>query len=170
MRPIARRTAPAIIGTSMAPEGMRNAWPMAPPMTTKPNVVESPAASSGGSQTSGIAGGAPDRCRQKRAKSEATLATQATRRYCMKATSRASAPKASAISTIAVAPPGAEPHTPTLPGKICQRLMSQPRRLLAAITEVTTANSTGAFASTSWTMDGVIVLAIRQPTTACAPM
>ena len=53
----------------------------------------------------------PEVSTQSRAIRAAAIETKITRRYCMKATRRASAPKASAISTMAVAPPGAEPQT-----------------------------------------------------------
>ena len=62
----------------------------------------------------------------------AVIETKMTRRYCMKATRRWSAPKAPAISTMAVAAPGDEPQTAVVPGRMRQRLISQPSRLEAA--------------------------------------
>ena len=76
----------------------------------------------GGNQTIG-AGSTPDVSTHSRAISAAAIDTKMTRRYCMKATSRASAPNASAISTIALAAPGVEPHTAVVPGSTFQRLI-----------------------------------------------
>ena len=80
----------------------------------------------------------PDVSTHSRAIKAAEIETKMTRRYCMKATSLASAPKAPAISTMAVAPPGAEPQTAVVPGRILKRLMNQPRKLEATRVDVTT--------------------------------
>jgi hypothetical protein len=53
----------------------------------------------------------------------------------MNATSRASAPKASAIATIAEAAPGAEPQIAVLPGRTPKRVSSRPSPAATAITE-----------------------------------
>lgn len=62
------------------------------------------------------------------ATTEAISATRITRAYCMKATSRTSAPSDSANTTIAVAPPGEAPQIATFPGRTCQRISNQPNR------------------------------------------
>ena len=54
---------------------------------------------------------APASPTHRRATSDAAPATITTRRYCIKATSLASAPKSADINIIAEAPPGAIPHT-----------------------------------------------------------
>ena len=86
----------------------------------------------------------------------------------MKATSCASAPKASAISIIADAAPGEEPHTAVVPGSTDQRLIAQPRTPLAAITASTTARNSGQSLRNIRTMSCVITPAIRQPISAWA--
>ena len=71
------------------------------------------------------------------------IETKMTRRYCMKATRRWSAPNAPAISTMAVAAPGDEPQTAVVPGRILQRLISQPSKLDAASVASTTTRNSG---------------------------
>ena len=88
----------------------------------------------------------------------------------MNATRRASAPKASAISIIAVAPPGEAPQTAVEPGSTCQRLISHPSVLLATITADTSAMNSGQSSRNVSMMPGVIELAMRQPTTAWLSM
>lgn len=61
----------------------------------------------------------------------------------MKATRRWSAPKAPAISTMAVAAPGDEPQTAVVPGKMRQRLISQPSRLEAETVATTAPRNSG---------------------------
>ena len=68
------------------------------------------------------AGDAAPAGRKARATSDATSPTQATRRYCMTATSRMSPPKASDISTIAVAAPAEDPQTAVVPGSTLRRV------------------------------------------------
>ena len=101
---------------------------------------------------------------------DAATATITTRAYCMNATSRASAPNASAISIIAVAPPGEAPHTAVEPGSTCQRLISQPSVLLATITAETSAMKSGQSSRNVSIIPGVIEFAMRQPTTAWLSM
>jgi hypothetical protein len=61
----------------------------------------------------------------------------------MKATSRASAPNSAAMITMTAAAPGDEPQTPVVPGMTRQRLMTQPRKLLAAMIAKTTPRMIG---------------------------
>src|ERR1700733_14390688 len=65
---------------------------------------------------------------------EATMATMTTRTYCMKATSRASAPYASAITIMADAAPGNNPQMAVVSGKMRNLLMIQPSTQLATMT------------------------------------
>lgn len=109
-------------GSSSGPAGTLSTVPSATPSATTAIVCANPEGSIGGNQiVSGKA--APDMSTERCATTAAVTATKMTRTYCMNATSRASAPNASAISTIAVAPPGEAPQTPAVPGRICQRLI-----------------------------------------------
>ncbi len=104
----------------------------------------------------------------KRATTEAPPATTATRRYCMKATSRASAPCASAITIMAVAAPGLEPHNTAVPGRICMRVIHQPSNVLTAMTANTPNTKIGQRLSISPAMDNGASFAIMQPMSPCA--
>jgi hypothetical protein len=86
----------------------------------------------------------------------------------MKATSFTSAPNASAITTIADAAPGDEPQTPVVPGSPPHRLSSHPSTLLTPTDANTTPRKIGQLRTKDATIAGVIVVAIRQPTTDCA--
>src|SRR5262245_11748666 len=74
-----------------------------------------------------------------RATAEAPAAPNPPRTYCIKATRRASAPKAPAMIIITEAPPGALPQTAVVPGNTCKRLRLQPIRQLVAMIAATTA-------------------------------
>jgi hypothetical protein len=104
---------------------------------------------------------------QIRATRAAVAVTTATRRYCINATSRTSAPYDSAISTMADAAPGAKPHTAVVPGNTWRRIISQPSTALARITAQVTSKNTGQPAATLASADGFMLAAIRQPSTPC---
>ena len=87
----------------------------------------------------------------------------------MKATRRASAPNSAAMITIADAAPGHEPHTLVVPGMTRQRLMTKPRKLLAATIAKTTARMTGHSSRKEERIEGVIALAMKSPIKAWAP-
>ena len=73
-----------------------------------------------------------------------------TRVYCMKATSRMSAPKLADISVMALAAPGEEPQTAVVPGRIAGLAsIAQPSSALAAVTETTPTAKTGQWARIS---------------------
>ncbi len=93
---------------------------IAPPIP-KAKVARRGPGATGGNQTID-AGEAAPAGRKARATSDATRPTQATRRYCMTATSRMSPPKASDISTIAVAAPADDPQTAVVPGSTLRRV------------------------------------------------
>ena len=82
---------PAIIGTRKAPAGMRKLRASSGPATASASVSSSGSQATGGNHTRGTAA-----CEvltpNRRATSAATPATSTTRRYCMTATSRMSAP------------------------------------------------------------------------------
>src|ERR1700722_19494818 len=121
MRWPAERGAPTNIGTRRAPAGSLDLTPMTAPPTPKARVARRAAGSKGGNQTID-AGDAEPAGRNARATSDATNPTQATRRYCMTATSRMSPPKASDISTMAVAAPADDPQTAGGPGSTLVRV------------------------------------------------
>ena len=66
-----------------------------------------------------------------------------TRRYCMKATGRWSAPKAPGHQHHGGGGTGGEPQTAVVPGRIRQRLISQPSRLEAVTVATTTPRNSG---------------------------
>jgi hypothetical protein len=103
---------------------------------------------------------------QKRAISEAAMATNTTRRYCMKATSGASAPKASAMRIITGAAPGNSPQTAVVPCMMRSLLISQPSAALAMTVVATTARNSGQPSLNLMTIADVNERAIRQPTIA----
>ena len=123
-------------------EGSRQSLPARPPTSAMPMVAAKAWRSIGGNQTMGGIS-MPDVSTHILATSAAVIDTKMTRRYCMKATSRWSAPKAPAISTMAVAAPGEEPQTAVVPGRMRQRLISQPSRLEAATVAITTPRNSG---------------------------
>src|SRR5215470_8284678 len=87
--------------------------------------------------------GAPARPAEKVATAEARPATQATRKYCIKATSLASAPNSAAMTTIAAAPPGHKPQMLVVAGNMRDRVIDQPSKLAAARIEPITPRMTG---------------------------
>ncbi len=82
-------------------------------------VAKSGPGAKGGNQSIATDAAPPD-ADQARATTDATSPTHTTRKYCMTATSLMSPPKASAISTTAVAAPGDEPQTAVVPGSTLQ--------------------------------------------------
>ena len=98
---------------------------MTAPPTASASVPRKGPAARGGNQSIAT-GAAPPEADHARATIDATSPTHATRRYCMTATSLMSPPKASAISTIAVAAPGEEPQTAVVPGSTFQRARAKP--------------------------------------------
>ena len=150
----------------MAPDGIRARRPMMIPANAS-NSVWRVAHCKGGNQTIGVAVMSPVST-QKRAIMDAALATTITRRYCIKATSRESAPNSSAINTMAAAAPGEEPQIAVVPGSTLSLLITQPIRLLAAIVENTiNGNSSQCWAKVESIPDE-IDCATRQPMMACA--
>ena len=107
-----------------------------------PMVAAKANASIGGNHTMGGTS-TPEVSTHILATSAAVIETKMTRRYCMKATRRWSAPKAPAISTMAVAAPGEEHQTAVVPGRMRQRLISPPSRLEAATVAIITARKSG---------------------------
>ena len=99
---------------------------------------------------------------------EAVSTTMNTRRYCMKATRRASAPYSSDMAVMAAAPPGEEPQAAVLPGRAPYLVSTQPTTAPAAMVVATTASMT----IQSWAMDrrmeALIAWATWQPMTAWA--
>ena len=84
----------------------------------------------------------------------------------MKATSLISAPNASDISTIALAPPGDDPQIAVLAGSTRSRASSQPSAVLTMITATTAPIKTAQSAIMSRTIEPVMVCVIMQPTIA----
>ena len=102
-------------------------------------------------------------CTQNLVINDAVSPTTTTRRYCMKATSRASAPNSSAKIIMALAAPGSKPHTAVVPGINLLRLTSHPKKqLMPTVAAVIMMNSVHWLARFA-IMDGVIALAIKQP-------
>ncbi|OMP13301.1 hypothetical protein COLO4_01916 [Corchorus olitorius] len=106
--------------------------------------------------------------RPMRATTAAAVATNSTRRYCINATSRTSAPKSPAIATIADAPPGDDPHAPVGPGSELKRTSRKPDSPLAASVSSSTASTTGQSSSSGERIAGDRLWPIMQPSTACA--
>ena len=106
---------------------------------------------------------APGGPSHSRATADATAATSTTRRYCMSATSRASAPKAPDISIMTDAPPGAVPHTAVVPGSTLHRVSSQPSAVLAATMPMMTLRKSGQSLRNLNTISPVTARATRQP-------
>src|SRR5271165_2673999 len=123
---LAERGAPTNNGTSSGPAGILDLIPMTAPPTPSASVPRRDPPAKGGNQSIAAGAAAPD-ADHARATTDATRPTQATRRYCMTATSLMSPPKASAISTIAVAAPGEEPQTAVVPGSTFHRARARPR-------------------------------------------
>src|SRR5262245_49795944 len=114
--------------------------------------------------------GAPVRPAQNVATAEARLATQATRKYCMKATSLASAPNSPAMITIVAAPPGQEPQMLVVAGNKRDRLIHQPRMLAAARIEAAAPRMTGQSSRNDLRIAGVMLPAMKHPMILCAPV
>ena len=70
------------------------------------------------------------------------------------------------MKTMADAAPGERPQTAVVPGKMCHRLIVQPMRLLATITEDTMPRKSGQRPRKLTRMSGVRARAIMQPITA----
>ncbi len=83
----------------------------------------------------------------------------------MNATRRKSPPKASDIKVIAVAAPGADPHTAVVPGKTSSRASTPPSATLNTITATMQDTKTGQSRPISAKISGVIPRAIKQPAT-----
>ena len=111
--------------------------------------------------------GTPDVSTQRLATKAAAIVTMMTRRYCMKATSRLSAPKADAIRTMAVEAPGAEPQTAVVPGRMRSRLIDQPRKLDAATVDTTAIRMMGQSAAIVVRMASSMEPAMMQPISVC---
>ena len=117
IQPAACRVAVAISGSSMVPAGILSRAPSALAAKDTASVLASSMASTDGNQM--ISGaGPPPAWKARAATSDAAEATQTTRRYCMKATSRTSPPWASAISIIAEAAPADVPQIAVVPGSV----------------------------------------------------
>ncbi|MBV8281060.1 MAG: AbrB family transcriptional regulator [Candidatus Eremiobacteraeota bacterium] len=99
---LADKGAPTNNGSSSGPAGILDFTPTTAPPTAKASVPRSCPGATGGNQLI-AAGAAPPDADHARATIDATSPTQATRRYCMTATRLMSPPKASAISSMAVA-------------------------------------------------------------------
>ena len=120
----------------------------------------------GGNQT--MAGAAADAPAHSHPTSDAASATITTRRYCMNATRRASAPNSPDISIITEAPPGATPHTAVVPGSTFSLAIIQPRAALVAMIAATTARNSGQFLKKVMMMSPVMERATNRPTMVCA--
>ena len=153
-------------GSSNGPAGIRDLMPMTAPPTANASVPRSgPAARA---ETSRSHRRRAPRGRPRRATIDATSPTQATRRYCMTATSLMSPPKASAISTMAVAAPGEEPQTAVVPGNTLKRARTKPRAAAKNMTAPIKVRNIGHFRTIVVRMSGVMLRATRQPTKPCA--
>ena len=95
----------------------------------------------------------------------ASVATQATRVKVITATNRSSASNWRAISVMAVAAPGIEPHSAAVPGSTCQRVSATPTitpiASVAAVVPMNTSGSPATIASNA----GLNEVAISRPTT-----
>ena len=163
IRPKWVSTMPATSGTRKAPAGMRSRRATSGPMTASASVSASGSQATGGNQTMALgawAGLTPN----SRATSAATAATSTTRRYCISATRRASAPYSSDMRVMTEAAPALLPHRPVVPGSNCRRVITTPSRLEAATTRTTPAVNSTQWRRTSSTIDSGTILAIRQPT------
>ncbi len=88
---VPERTMPANIGTSKAPAGILLRAPNSAPPTAKASVPPSANGSTGANHATDAVGAVV--CKpHRRATTDAVSATSTTRKNCMKATSRASAP------------------------------------------------------------------------------
>ena len=154
------------IGTSSPPAGMRKR-PDNPADAGDCQGRDKPTPMDRGEPTC-VGTVAPEGPTHSRATIVAMAATITTRRYCMKATSRASAPKAPDISIIAEAPPGAVPHTAVVPGNTFSRVSAQPSAALRPTMASTTLRNNGQPFTKVSTISLVIERASRQPTIVCA--
>src|SRR5471032_432270 len=166
MVPVECSAAPTTAGSNNAPEGIRNNGPSQTPASAN-NKVAAKRQSTGGNQITAAAADALSP-RLMRATNAAAVATNSTRRYCMKATSRTSAPKSPAMATIALAPPGEEPHAPVGPGKLLNLTSSQPDNPLASRVAISTSNTIGQSLSKGGRIEGDRLWAIIQPKIPCA--
>src|SRR5277367_2548684 len=155
--------APTNSGTSNAPAGILDLTPITAPPRASASVPRKGPAARCGNQSMATGAAAPE-ADHARATSDATSPTHATRRYCMTATSLMSPPKASAISTIAVAAPGDEPQTAVVPGSTFQRARAKPRPDARNMTAPIKVRNIGHFCKIVSKMSGVMLRATRQPT------
>ena len=166
--PVLLTVAPSAIGSRSAPAGIRNRLaPTLPTATTAAIQTREDQAICGNHSNSGGGAKGPTHTLLTTA---ATSATITMREYCIIATSRASAPLASAINISGVAPPGSSPHIAVDPGSVLPFAMSTPKNTLAAITVTTETARTGQNATISGSTSGTILRAIMQPITPWAPM
>ena len=156
------------MATSIGPAGMRKTRPITADRAASATVAASDGQATGGNQTTGAAACGVVAV-QRLATRVAATATMTTRRYCMRATRRTSAPKPSAISVMTVAAPGKAPHIAVVPGRTRRRASSQPSATLAAITDRTPPRKVGQSCAISLIVEGRTTRAIRQPTIAWAP-
>ncbi len=159
---------PATRGINNAPACNRNMLPITAPSTASAIVSVSGTHAIGGNQTTAGTAACATCKPARRATSEAAAATITTRRYCMNATSCASAPCASAIKTIVIAPPGLKPQRAVLPGKTFIRLSSSPSSALATMTDSEPKTNTGQRPAISPATDNGSIFATMQPMRPCA--
>lgn len=133
---------PSSSGSSSAAAGTASRLRSHHPLPARSRVAASHGSDTGAVQDAAATAAAPPGAPSE-ATSEAARATSSTRRYCIKATSLTSAPKASAITTMAVAPPGEDPHRAAEPGSTRQQVSSQPSRKLTATTITTAPTNSG---------------------------
>ena len=155
--------APTKSGSSSAPAGILDLTPMTAPTRASASVASNGPAAKGGNQSIAT-GAAPPDADHARATTDATSPTHATRRYCMTATSLMSPPKASAISTIAVAAPGEVPQTAVVPGSTLRRVSAKPRPDAKNMTAPIKVRNIGHLWKIVTKMSGVMLRATRQPT------
>src|SRR5271170_3033958 len=124
-----------IIGNSSAPTGIGSRGPMTAPNAASATVASNQFHSTGGNHTTCRT--APPDPIQNLETSEAMIAINATRKYCIKATRRTSSPYASAINVITIAAPGNDPQIAAVPGSTRQRINSQLSALLTMSTAIT---------------------------------
>src|SRR5271154_4184975 len=155
--------APTNSGTSNAPAGILDLTPITAPPRASASVPRKGPAARCGNQSMATGAAAPE-ADHARATSDATSPTHATRRYCMTATSLISPPKASAISTIAVAAPGDEPQIAVVPGSTFHRASAKPRPVEKNMTAPIKVRNIGHFWKIVSRMLGVMLRATRQPT------
>ena len=164
-------TVAMIIGSSTAPpEIFRSRQSRAPAAAMARVSAKGSGATANSAARDGPAGEAGATPRSRRETNDAEQTTSATRRYCMKATRRISAPYSSAMAIIAEAAPGEQPQAAVVPGSVPALTISQPTMPPAMTVLVTTSSIVGQSRTIEVRIDGVSVRAIRQPMIACAPI